>query len=117
MVIDPNDPNSKSVGSFFKNPVVSIEKLEQLQRRFGQVPYFEFGDEAKIPAAWLIGEAGFRKGHVSGKAGISANHNLALINLGGARAADIVALESEIREAVASRIDIGLVPEPVFVGF
>ena len=117
MVIDQKDPNSKSVGSFFKNPIVSLEKLRQLQVRYPEAPYFEFGNKVKIPAAWLIGEAGFQKGHVSGKAGISTKHNLALINRGGARAADIIALESEISDEVASRFGIRLVPEPVFIGF
>lgn len=117
MVIDPNDPNSRSAGSFFKNPVVKIAKLEEIKQTHDDVPYFAFGDKVKIPAAWLIENAGFHKGYVLGKAGISTNHTLALINRGSATAAEIIALKDKIQAAVAAQFGIKLVPEPVFVGF
>jgi UDP-N-acetylmuramate dehydrogenase len=117
MVIDLDDPNSRSAGSFFKNPVVGCDKLTELQKEFPQIPFFEFGDAVKIPAAWLIENAGFHKGYVLGNAGISANHTLALINRGRATAAEIIALKDKIQTAVAAKFDVTLVPEPVLVGF
>lgn len=117
MVIDPTDPNSRSAGSFFKNPVVSKERLTELQAAFGRLPFFEFGDAAKIPAAWLIENAGFTKGYALGNAAISTNHTLALINRGDASAAEILALKNRIQETVETKFGIELQPEPVFVGF
>lgn len=117
MVIDANDPNSRSAGSFFKNPVVELPKLEEIQQAYDNVPHFGFGDKVKIPAAWLIEKAGFDKGYLRGNAGISANHTLALINRGGATAAEIIALKEEIQAAVADEFGIELIPEPVLVGF
>ena len=117
MVIDANDPNSRSAGSFFKNPIVSREKLSELQADIGNVPNFPFGDAVKIPAAWLIEKSGLHKGFALGNAAISSNHTLAIVNLGGASANDILALKDEIQRAVADKFGIALEPEPVFVGF
>jgi len=118
MVIDDADPNSRSAGSFFKNPIVPLQKYDELAERFGFVPNFPAGDDkVKIPAAWLIERAGFPKGYVRGNAGISSNHTLALINCGGATAAEIVALKDEIQLAVNDQFGIELHPEPIFVGF
>lgn len=117
MVIDPADPNSRSAGSFFKNPVVEVSKLEEIRRSHPDAPHFAFGDKVKIPAAWLIENAGFHKGYTFGNAGISSSHTLAIINRGSAAAAEIVALKDKIQMAVAAKFDIMLVPEPVFVGF
>lgn len=117
MVIDANDPNSRSAGSFFKNPVVEISKLEEIKQSHPNAPHFAFGDKVKIPAAWLIENAGFYKGYVLGNAGISINHTLALINRGNATAAEIIALKDMIQTAVAAKFGITLVPEPMFVGF
>ncbi len=115
MVIDPDDPNSKSVGSFFKNPVISYQELERLKKADVGMPFFEFGEMAKIPAAWLIERAGFNKGYALGGAGISANHTLALINRGGATAAEILALKDQIQKAVHSKFGILLQPEPIYI--
>jgi UDP-N-acetylenolpyruvoylglucosamine reductase len=71
----------------------------------------------KTSAAWLIEKAGFRKGYAIGPAGVSSKHTLALVNRGGARAADIVRLAREMRRGVEDKFGIRLVPEPVFVGF
>lgn len=119
MVIDSNDPNSRSAGSFFKNPIVTAEKLNELAAHLGiEVPHFAAPQGmAKIPAAWLIERAGFHKGYQLGQAGISANHSLALINRGGASASDILALKDRITTAIEDRFGITLVPEPIFVGF
>jgi UDP-N-acetylmuramate dehydrogenase len=117
MVIDASDPNAKSAGSFFKNPVVEWQTLREIETRYDAVPHFEFGEKVKVPAAWLIGRSGFDKGYTLGNAGISSNHNLALINRGGASAADIVELQRQITDRVNDRFGIVLKPEPVFVGF
>ena len=117
MVIDAGDPNSKSAGSFFKNPVVDRDKLARLMASFEGMPYFEFGEKVKIAAAWLIENAGFYKGYALGNAGISLNHTLALINRGDATAAEIIVLKKRIQETVAAKFGIDLDPEPVFVGF
>ena len=120
MVIDASDPNCRSAGSFFKNPIVPPRAVAEIARRseIQNVPYFRLNEEeVKIPAAWLIEHAGFYKGFIHGNAGISSNHTLALINRGDAAAAEIVELKEMVQKAVRSKFDIDLQPEPVFVGF
>ena len=117
MVIDADDPNSQSAGSFFKNPIVSKEKLAELRIGYEDIPSFNFGVSVKIPAAWLIENAGFGKGFTLGHAGISTNHTLAIINRGDASAAEILSLKDAIQQAVEINFGILLQPEPVFVGF
>ncbi len=117
MVIDATDPNSKSAGSFFKNPVVEREKLNEIRKGFEHVPSFDLGEKVKIPAAWLIENAGFRKGFALGNAGISTKHTLALINRGDASAGEMLSLRNEIQTAVKAKFGITLITEPIFVGF
>jgi UDP-N-acetylmuramate dehydrogenase len=123
MVIDERDPNSRSAGSFFKNPVVPREKfteIEQMARPRGieSVPNFVVDEEnVKIPAAWLIENSGFHKGYRLRNAGLSTKHTLAIVNLGNATARDILALKNEIQAKVFENFDILLKPEPVFIGF
>ena len=71
----------------------------------------------KIPAAWLIEQAGFPRGYRQGAAAISSRHTLALTNRGGATAMEILALAQKISDAVATRFGVGLEIEPVLVGF
>ncbi len=117
MVIDPADPNCRTAGSFFKNPVIEVAAFTQLRSDFPEMPSFPFGELVKVPAAWLIENAGFYKGFVLGRAGLSTRHSLALINLGGATAAELIALKEMIQHAVRKKFGILLVPEPVFAGF
>jgi UDP-N-acetylmuramate dehydrogenase len=117
MVIDSQDPNSRSAGSFFKNPVVDLATFEILRSSFGAIPSFPFADKVKIPAAWLIENSGFKKGYRLGNAGLSTNHTLALINRGNATASELIALKEAIEAAVKDRFGIALIPEPVFAGF
>jgi len=119
MVIDEGDPNSRSAGSFFKNPIVPLTKYSEIAATAErEVPKFAVDDlHVKIPAAWLIENAGFHKGFTLGNAGISTKHTLALINRGGATASNIIELKNLIQQKVATRFGIDLVPEPVFVGF
>jgi UDP-N-acetylmuramate dehydrogenase len=81
-------------------------------------PRFQAGPgQVKLPAAWLIEQAGFAKGYALGAAGVSSRHTLALVNRGGASAAEILALAGQISTAVEARFGIRLEMEPVMVGF
>ncbi len=119
MVINENDVNSKSAGSFFKNPIVSNEKFTDICENYGDtIPNFKVGEEnVKIPAAWLIENAGFCKGYRLGKVGLSSKHTLALVNYDNGNAADIIRLKDEIQAKVKEQFKVELMPEPIFVGF
>jgi UDP-N-acetylmuramate dehydrogenase len=124
MLMVEGDPDCRSAGSFFKNPVMTASQFRQIATA-GEMapPRFPAGSDAenqgrvKIPAAWLIEQAGFSKGYARGNAAISSLHTLALVNLGGAGAAEILALASQIIAAVESRFGIRLEMEPVMLGF
>jgi len=122
MLISPGDEDSRSVGSFFKNPIVSAEQYQELRARAAAkqltIPSYPALDKLKkISAAWLVEHSGFSKGFGQGRAGISRKHALAIVNRGEATAADIVALKEQIQERVEDIWGIRLEPEPVFVGF
>ncbi|MGA3011071.1 MAG: UDP-N-acetylmuramate dehydrogenase [Terracidiphilus sp.] len=130
MLIVEGDPDCRSAGSFFKNPVVDEEQLRQIAAasdnappRFPAGPGKENLGRVKVPAAWLIEQAGFAKGYRLGSAAISTRHTLALVNLGendgrgGASAEEILALASQITAAVKKRFGIQLEMEPVMMGF
>ncbi len=119
MLIVPGDDDCRSAGSFFKNPVLSPSQYQQLMSKAGAaVPSFAAADGSiKVAAAWLVEHSGFPKGFTRGSVGISRKHALAIVNRGGARAADIAALASEIQQHVAEKFGIELQPEPVYVGF
>jgi UDP-N-acetylmuramate dehydrogenase len=125
MVIDPADPDTRSVGSFFVNPVLDAAALAAVEAavraRCGEgtrVPRFDAGDGmVKVPAAWLIERAGFAKGYSPGDgARISAKHTLALVNPGSATTAALMALAREIRDGVRDTFGVSLTPEPDLVG-
>ena len=120
MILVEGDPDCRSAGSFFQNPSVAPEVAERVKQIAAGVPMRMFpaeGGLVKIPAAWLIEQADFRKGYTLGAAGISSRHTLALVNRGGARAGDILALAEKIRAAVEARFGIRLEMEPEMVGF
>ncbi|MDR0311153.1 MAG: UDP-N-acetylmuramate dehydrogenase [Acidobacteriota bacterium] len=127
MLLDPNDSDSRSAGSFFKNPVVSRDEfaaLKQKARAAGviapdeAIPCFDAPEgNIKLAAAWLIEHSGFSKGYAHGRAGISKKHALALVNRGGASSSEIVSLMKLIQERVAASFGVALNPEPVFIGF
>lgn len=122
MLIVPGDPESRSAGSFFKNPVVSKTKHEDLQDRAAArgltIPsYPALETHKKVSAAWLVEHSGFGKGFGSHRVGISSKHALAIVNRGGATAADVVALKEQIQQRVQEIWGIRLEPEPVMVGF
>ena len=119
MLIVDGDPDSHSAGSFFKNPILSEAEFERIQSSVSNpVPRYPAGAEkVKTSAAWLIEKAGFTKGFTAGRAGISTKHTLALVNRGGASAAEILALARKIRSRVEDTFSVRLVAEPVFLGF
>ncbi len=122
MVLDPNDPNTRSVGSFFTNPVLSppaFARLEERWRSTGQgqgsaIPTFPADGGVKVPAAWLVERAGFPKGYRRGGAGISSRHALALVNFEGT-SAELLALAESVRAGVESRFGVRLEFEPEVV--
>jgi UDP-N-acetylmuramate dehydrogenase len=119
MLIVPGDSDCRSAGSFFKNPVISSELFAQIEASAtsASVPHYPAADgQVKVPAAWLLDQAGFHKGFTLGRAGISSKHTLALINRDGASANDVVALRDTIIAKVAEKFGIHLEPEPVWVG-
>ena len=125
MVVDPDDLDSVSAGSFFTNPILEPEELDALEARVAE----RLGPEARLPrfpepdgrvktsAAWLIERAGFTKGHGDPAAvAISTKHVLALTNRGAGTTAQLVALAREVALGVEEAWGVRLAPEPVFVG-
>jgi len=122
MLITPNEENSRSAGSFFKNPIISpaeYDRIVSLTQCADQKPprYSAPEGQVKISAAWLVEKAGFHKGFANGRVGISTKHSLAIVNRGGATAAEIVQLKNRVQEGVFKTFGVKLHPEPVFVGF
>lgn len=128
MVLDPDDPDTRSAGSFFTNPVLTAGQFAALTRLAGErgtgssrIPCYPAGDgRVKVPAAWLIEQAGFGRGYPGtpgdGSARISAKHTLALVNPGGATTASLLALAREVRDGVLAAFGVELALEPVLVG-
>jgi UDP-N-acetylmuramate dehydrogenase len=123
MVLNPGDPDTRSAGSFFTNPVLSAGEFARLEEAAGAagagpVPRFDGGGgQVKVPAAWLIEHAGFGKGYgAPGRARVSSKHTLALVNAGGATTADLLALAREIRAGVHAAFAVTLDPEPTLIG-
>jgi UDP-N-acetylmuramate dehydrogenase len=125
MVLDPDDPDSVSAGSFFTNPILDPAHFEQLAERVAA----DLGPETRLPnwpepdgqvktsAAWLVERAGFGRGHgAPGPIMVSTKHSLALTNRGGGTTAELIALAREIQMGVRQRFGVELTPEPVLVG-
>ncbi len=118
MLIVEGEPDCRSAGSFFKNPVVSAADYARIAAEAaGSAPSYPAGEgQVKLPAAWLVEHAGFPKGYTMGRAGISSRHTLALINRGGATADDVLALAEQIRTKVREKFGVELAMEPVLLG-
>ena len=116
MLIDAADPDSKSVGSFFTNPMIDAVTAARLRRDHPTMPQYPAGDKVKLSAAWLIEAAGFKKGLKRGEVGISSKHSLALINRGQATAAELLVLAADIRDGVQGAFGIALEREPIYWG-
>ncbi len=116
MVLDPSDPDTRSAGSFFTNPVLSDAQMSELAPLAPGVPSFAVTGGTKVPAAWLVERAGFNRGYQMGRAAISSKHTLAITARPGATAAEVVALARAVRDGVAERFGVRLEPEPLLVG-
>lgn len=132
MLLGTADPDIRSAGSFFMNPVLGEAQMAELVRLAPEVPRFPAGRAGgtcvagegataaptswKVPAAWLVERAGFAKGYRKGGAAISSKHALALTVLEGGTAADLLGLAREVRDRVSEVFGVSLVPEPVLVG-
>lgn len=124
MVIDPDDPDSVSAGSFFVNPLLGNQQLVALQRRVAarlgdeiRPPAWPDGDgRVKTSAAWLIEQAGFHRGYGQGRVGVSCKHALALVNRGGGTTSELIALARELRDGVQGAFGVTLAPEPTLIG-
>lgn len=123
MVLDPDDADTYSAGSFFTNPILAPAAFSALQERVAarlgadvRPPAFAEPDgRTKTSAAWLIDRAGFARGHERPGAAISSKHTLALTSRGGT-AADVLALAREVATGVHEAFGVALHPEPVLVG-
>jgi UDP-N-acetylmuramate dehydrogenase len=116
---DPDDPNRRSCGSFFTNPIVPAAKAAEIAALAldPSMPRWPEPDgRVKLSAAWLIERAGFKRGQTEGPVGLSTRHSLAVVAHDGARARDVVAFARRLQAAVEERFGIRLTPEPVFWG-
>jgi UDP-N-acetylmuramate dehydrogenase len=121
MLIVPGDPDCQSAGSFFKNPVLTEEQHRDLSKRAearGMLlpSYPALEKNKKVSAAWLVEKSGFARGYGFGHVGISSKHALAIVNRGGATAAEVRALKDQIQQRVEEIWGVRLQPEPVMVG-
>jgi UDP-N-acetylmuramate dehydrogenase len=129
MVLDVDDHDTWSTGSFFTNPVLSVGDFDRLAERAQAglgadvtPPRFDVAGPdgagaVKTSAAWLIERAGFERGFgLPGPAAISTKHTLALTNRGDATTADLLALARQVRDGVEQAFGVRLENEPVLVG-
>lgn len=107
----PDPKVAGNAGSFFMNPIVAREKLEALQLEYPQIPYYELADgRVKIPAGWMIDRCGW-KGKSLGPAAVHDKQALVLVNRGGAKGIDIIALSDAVRASVREKFGIEIYPE------
>lgn len=126
MVVDPEDPDSRSAGSFFTNPIIPESDLEAFLLRVRRADVLEEGEKVphypagpgriKLSAAWLIQHAGFYRGFDHGNVRLSHKHTLAIVNRGGGTATEVIELVESIQQRVRRLFGIELVPEPNFIG-
>lgn len=122
MVLDPDDPNRRSAGSFFLNPIVSAAEVERIVEQAlreglvgapNEVPRYPAGDgQVKLAAGWLVEQAGIAKGTRRGAIGVSTQHALALVHHGGGTTSELLAFADEIRVRVRDQFGINLEREP-----
>lgn len=111
----PDPKVAGNAGSFFMNPIVQKEKLQALQQEYPQMPYYELSDgRVKIPAGWMIDKCGW-KGRTLGPAAVHDKQALVLVNCGGAKGSDIIALSDAVRASVREKFGIDIHPEVNFI--
>ena len=116
---DPGDPNRRSCGSFFLNPIVDAAQADRVTARAADpgMPRWPQADgRVKLSAAWLIERAGFARGERAGAVGLSSRHTLAIVAHDGARTADVLAFARRVQDQVEQRFGVRLAPEPVIWG-
>ena len=125
MVVDPNDPNRRSAGSFFLNPIVAAGEADRVVEQAirdnlvsdpSEVPRYAGDGQVKLAAGWLIEKAGITKGTRRGAFGVSTRHALALVHHGGGTTADLLSFADEIRARVREQFGIDLEREPRLLG-
>ena len=119
MVLDPGDPNVRSCGSFFLNPIVDPASLAAIDARAAGLAmprWLQPDGRVKLSAAWLIERAGFTRGQADGPVGLSTRHTLAIVCHDGAHARDVAAFARRVRAGVEERFGVRLQPEPIFWG-
>jgi UDP-N-acetylmuramate dehydrogenase len=126
MVLDPSDPDSVSVGSFFVNPTLTPAELDALESRASREGLLRTGEAFprfaaegglfKVPAGWLVERAGFQRGYGHGHVGVSSKHALALVHRGHGTTRELLELAREIQEGVRKAFAVELRPEPIFLG-
>jgi UDP-N-acetylmuramate dehydrogenase len=114
MVLDPDDHDTWSAGSFFTNPFLTEEEASALPEDAPRWPQPD--GRVKTSAAWLIERTGFTRGYGDGRVRLSSRHTLAVTNRGGATTAELLALAREVRDGVERKFGVRLVNEPVLVG-
>jgi UDP-N-acetylmuramate dehydrogenase len=117
MVLDRRDPDTRSDGSFFMNPLLTTAQYAAFAARAPEAPHYPAGEDVKLSAAWLIEQAGFQKGFTHGNVGLSTKHTLAIINRGRGTAAEVMELVRMIQERVREQFGLEIHPEPNFIGF
>ena len=111
----PDPAKLPNAGSFFKNPVVTLEKAEELKSKYENMPLFPVNKkEAKLAAAWLIEQCGW-KGKKVGNVGVHQNQALVLVNYGGAEASELKQLSADIQKSVKEKFGVDIEPEVNFV--
>jgi UDP-N-acetylmuramate dehydrogenase len=120
MLLDPQDPNRRSVGSFFLNPIVSASEAERIAQLGPGAPlprYPQADGRVKLSAAWLIEQSGTHKGERHGHVGVSTRHSLALVHHGGGSSRELLALAELLGKRVRAAFGVELALEPVCLGF
>lgn len=124
MVLDPDDENRRSAGSFFVNPTVPHDELDAILARAAAIApgermpsYPATEGRTKLSAAWLIERAGLLRGTARGRVGISTKHSLGIVNRGGATASELIAFALEVKTRVRDAFGVTLHPEPRMIGF
>ncbi len=113
----PNHLEIPNAGSYFKNPIIKIDKYNELLLKYPDIPSFDVqGNNKKIPAAWLIQESGFKGVSRDNGAGVYEKHSLILVNNGGAKGSDIYTLACDIIDEIKNRFGIELEPEIRYIG-
>ncbi len=127
MLFEPERENGRSVGSFFTNPIVTSEHADEVEARARSsgalaagetMPRFPAAsDRVKLAAGWLIERSGLNKGTRDGCVGLSSKHALAIVNLGGATAREVIAFATRVQAHVETVFGVTLHTEPELVGF